>query len=242
MDRVEIAEVMPVDELPDVAVQVLLADLVERPLVRPLQHRPEAFDAVRVNHAVDVLPDAVLHRVKVVDVLEAGIGPVVIRVEGRSENHVVQYEIMQSLGFRVGYNLGFDLAGLAVFRSNDRHLANTAASGMEFLRFVLVLFKAPDVRLIDLDGAGEHGGIASEKLPDTLNQKPCAFLRHAQFAMNLHAGYSLEARYGHVNHDSPLPERDMTGLHDRPLAYAEILAASLAPVRHRLVPRCVRVV
>ena len=34
VNRVEIAEVMPADKLPDVAVQVLLADLVERPLLR----------------------------------------------------------------------------------------------------------------------------------------------------------------------------------------------------------------
>ena len=40
------------------------------------------------------------HRFEVVDVLEAGIRPVVVRVEGRTENHVVQYEIMQRFGSR----------------------------------------------------------------------------------------------------------------------------------------------
>ena len=145
VDRVEIPEVMPADKLPDVAVQVLLADLVERPLVRPLQHRPEALNAVRVRHAVDVLPDAVLHRVEVVDVLEAGIGPVVIRVEGRAEQKrcPVRNPCKVSASALSGTTSRFDLAGLAVFRSNDRHLANTAAPCMELSCWSACSFQGP---------------------------------------------------------------------------------------------------
>ena len=241
VDRVEIAEVMPADELPDVAVKVLLADLVERPLVRPLERRPEGFDPIRIRHAVDVLPDAVPNGFEVVDVFQAGIRFVVVRVEGSAKQHVVQYEIMQRLGFRVGNDLGFDLAGGPIPCADNNRLAYAAAPCMEFLVGVLVGFLAADVRLVYLNRPGEHCFI-TEELPHPLNQEPCAFLRHAQLAVNLHAGHSLEARYRHVDHDSPLTECDMTGLHDRPFAYGKILAASLAPVRHRLVPRCFRVV
>ena len=89
-------------------------------------------------------------------------------------------------GIDVLYDLGLDHASLAVFRSNDRHLANAAASGMEFLRFVLVLFQSADIRLVNFCGVGERCGFA-EKLPDTGDKEPCAFLRHAQLAVNLHA-------------------------------------------------------
>ena len=47
-------------ELGDVALQMLRADLVERALVRPFQHRPVRLNAVRVRHAADVLTDRVL--------------------------------------------------------------------------------------------------------------------------------------------------------------------------------------
>ena len=45
---------MLASELLDVAVQVLRADLVEGSGVRPLEHRPEGLDTVRVSHPLDV--------------------------------------------------------------------------------------------------------------------------------------------------------------------------------------------
>ena len=46
---------MPSGKLVDVAVQVLLADLVERALVRTLEHSPEGLNAVHVHRIPDVL-------------------------------------------------------------------------------------------------------------------------------------------------------------------------------------------
>ena len=54
--------IMPSRELADVAVKMLRAHLVVRPVVAALEHRPEALNAVRVGHPTDVLPDGMLHR------------------------------------------------------------------------------------------------------------------------------------------------------------------------------------
>lgn len=48
--------------LVDVALQMLWRHLVEGSLVRPLDHRPEGFDAVGMRHVVHVLADRVLDR------------------------------------------------------------------------------------------------------------------------------------------------------------------------------------
>jgi len=52
---------VPGRELVDKAVQVLRADVVESPVVTPLQGGPEALHAVRVRLIPDVFADAVPH-------------------------------------------------------------------------------------------------------------------------------------------------------------------------------------
>ena len=55
-------------ELIDIPLKMLRADLVEGALVRPLQHRPEGFYAIRVRLIPDVLGDVVIDLL----VVEAG--------------------------------------------------------------------------------------------------------------------------------------------------------------------------
>ena len=53
-------------KLGDVALQMLRTDLVERPFVRPLEHGPEALDAVGMRDAVNVFANRMLDRFVVV--------------------------------------------------------------------------------------------------------------------------------------------------------------------------------
>ena len=55
LQRVYRPDIVPSGKLVDVAVQVLLADLVEGPLVRPFEHSPEGLNAVHVHRIPDVL-------------------------------------------------------------------------------------------------------------------------------------------------------------------------------------------
>ena len=58
---VVLAVAVPPLQLFEVAVKVLLAHLAERADDAPLEQRPHALDAVRVNSAVNPLLDAVVH-------------------------------------------------------------------------------------------------------------------------------------------------------------------------------------
>ena len=95
---VHVAGIVLAAELVDVTLKVFLTHLVERALVGAFEHGPERLDAVRVHHTAYVLADAMLHGVEIVDVLEARVRSVVVRVEGSTEQDMIQYEIMQ--GFR----------------------------------------------------------------------------------------------------------------------------------------------
>ena len=50
------------NELIDVTMHMLLAPMMINAVVAPLQYRPNAFNTVRMNTPVDVLPDLVLDK------------------------------------------------------------------------------------------------------------------------------------------------------------------------------------
>ena len=60
VDGIALPDVVPSRELADVAIKVLWRQLVVDALVRPLEHRPEGFDALGVRHPAHILPDRVV--------------------------------------------------------------------------------------------------------------------------------------------------------------------------------------
>lgn len=82
VDSVARAVVVPPRELPHVPAQVLRAHLVVRPVVAPLEHRPEALDTVRVGLPPDVLPARVSDRL--VRAREPDVRAVLVRVDLRA--------------------------------------------------------------------------------------------------------------------------------------------------------------
>lgn len=63
--RIHVALVVAARELLNVAVKVLRAHLVIRPVMAAREHRPERFDAVGVDLSADVFAYGVLHRAMV---------------------------------------------------------------------------------------------------------------------------------------------------------------------------------
>jgi hypothetical protein len=61
--------VIPELELGDIQVQILFADLVERPDDAALQNRPKAFDGLCVDRADDVLASAIINGAMVVTLI-----------------------------------------------------------------------------------------------------------------------------------------------------------------------------
>ena len=60
VQSIEISQVVLPRKFPNVAIQVLWADLVENSLMSPLQHGPEALDSIRMGLTSHVLTNAVL--------------------------------------------------------------------------------------------------------------------------------------------------------------------------------------
>ena len=82
--------------------------------------------------------------------------------------------------------------------------------------------------------AARRTDAGAEDVADALHHAPSRRLAHVQVLVQLHAARSLQVRCHHVDCGHPLLTPQLAGLHYRALAHREILAAVLAPIRHRL--------
>ena len=227
-------------ELVQVPMQVLTCHPVIDAVVAALEQGPEPLDAVGVDRAAHVLARSAVHRVvSVLPQLPIGTGPV--RVHRGTRLDRILHESSQSLGIRCRNRLRCHIAA-TLLGTHNRRLADGSATGLEFLRFVLVPLLASAVNLVDLDDAAERRLAVPEHLADSLEHVPCGLLRDAQLAMQLHAGDPLDVGRRHVERNSPCLIAELAGLHDRSLADAEPLAAVLAGVRHGRMGRAMSVV
>ena len=224
-------------KLPNVPIKMLRADLVERAGVRPLQHRPERLNPVRVSLPADVFGDGVTDRFMLP--LDAPVGRSVIGVDRGIFLGVFLDEILQRLGIGLGNDLGADLVRVPVLHADDRRLTDRApARARQFLPLGVahVLPLAAHVGLVDLHRAvkGLFVAIFAPRLADAMQHEPRRALRDANIPMQLHAGDGLEGRDAQVDRDGPLAQRDVRPRHRRAGADGEVGAAALAPVGHRL--------
>ena len=129
-----------------------------------------------------------------------------------------------------------DLLRLAVLGPDDDNLLRLLVPAVT----VHVLVLAADVRLVNLDRAGESGIVSRDQGgPQPVREMPRALLRDTQLAVQLHRADTLEVHGHQVARDGPHLEAELAGLHDSPRPHAEALAAILlaTAVRHRLVLR-----
>ena len=92
----------------DIPLQMLRADLVERPVMRSLEHRPEAFHPVRVGLAADIFGDGVIDRLMPVVSRQSLVCRRLVRVDGRAGLRVLADEALQSGTVHTPDDLGAD--------------------------------------------------------------------------------------------------------------------------------------
>ena len=234
--RVHVAQVVLAGELLDVAVQVLRRHLVEHAGMSALEHRPEAFDAVRVRLIPDVFGDAVADRL--VGVRERFVDQRVIGVDGGARIRVVGHEAVQGQLVRpLDHFCRHTIRG-AVLGAHHGSLAGRAATRERGpFRVAHVLALPAEVRLVNLDRSGILGPAVTAVLPrlaDAMEHEPSGRLAHPDIAVQLHAADRLETRDFEVDGDRPLAERDTRVRERGPGADAEVAPAVRAPVGHRL--------
>ena len=161
---------------------------------------------------------------------------VIVRVERHASLDVLMYESGQRLSRfpteRTSDNLAVELPC-----THDRRLPCGSAAGMHLFALMPVFLQTAHIGLVNFDRAGKNRCSACGEFPHPLDKKPGGFLRHAEFAVNLHTRNALQIRCRHVDRDGPLPQRDLAGFHRRSLTYGEVLPAVAAPAIHGLVRR-----
>ena len=221
-------------KLGDVALQVLRTHLVERAVVRPLEHGPEALDAVGMRHAVNVFANRMLDRFVVVG--DAPISRRFIGVDRGIGGCVIGDEALQRLRVRLLHHLGAHGVGGAILRAHNRRLASRATT---LKRFALALWHvaalAAHVGFVNLDRTIERTVAAfAPCFPNAVQHEPRRRLRNANIPMQLHGRNRLQAGKAQVDRDGPLAQRDIGTSNRRSGANAEIGPAIRAPVGHRL--------
>ena len=223
-------------KLRNVPLQVLWANFVEGALVSALQHRPEGLDAVGVRHAPDVLGDVVVDFL-VVEAGHAAVAASGIRIDLRARRRMVRDETLHGLTVLALYNLRDNSIGLAILRTHHHRLAGRAASeSLAALGLRHILLTTANVGFIHFNRTVERSvAFRSPRFPNAMQHEPRRRLRHANVALQLHAGDRLQAGETQIDGDDPLAERYFRPLHRGARLHAEVGSAVRAPVWHLLV-------
>lgn len=141
------------------------------------------------------------------------VGRCLVGIDRGVFRRVLHDEVLQRGTVGAGNHLGPDLLRLAVLRTDHGFLAHRAASGPRQL-FALgvghVLPLAVDVRLIDLDGTDKVAAVNRQRVTDAVGHEPCALLRDAKIAMQLHGRYALQGSGAKVDADGPLAKGNLS--------------------------------
>ena len=225
---------MLASEFGDVALQMLRRHLVERPVMRSLEHRPERLYSIGVRLTPDIFVDRVIDGL-MLEFRHPSVGRRVICVDRRARLGVLADKALQRRAVRPTHDLGPNLVAIAILDADHRRLSDRATALVHRLalakRHVPAL--AAEVALVDFNRAVELVVIVFRPgFADTVKHEPRGRLRHADIALQLHGRNRFQAGQAQVDRNGPLAQRDFRPLHGGARLHAEIGAAVRAPVGH----------
>jgi hypothetical protein len=230
----DVAVIETEGELVNVAVQVLFAGVVIDAMDAALHHGKDAFNAVRGDVIADIFPVAVVHGLMVEEqTAYALIGARFIGMDFRARLNAPMNGGVErgSVGI---LNLHGDHFAAALAHGEDTGLADCAATSLELLAFVLVLFQPTEIGLVHFDNALKLCQFIAAGLAETAKDKPSRLLRYADFLRQLHRGNALARRHKQIHRVNPLVQRNVRPLENRARAHREIFLALVAKVESRL--------
>ncbi len=240
--RVEFTDVVATCELADVPMQMLRTDLMERTLVRPLEHGPERFHAVGVDLAANVLAHRMLDRFMLER--DALIGGSLIGVDGSVRVHIPSHEALQCLSVRRRHDSSHNLVGRPVLGSDDCCLSN-GSPACQFLALGVGHIAAlpAHIGLVHFNRAGKQVAVTRrQSLADAVCHVPRGPLRYRDVPVQLHAGDALEIRCDEEQGEEPVLIAKVRRFHERSCLDREEPSAApqfalAAAVGHSLVLR-----
>jgi hypothetical protein len=213
-------------EFIDIALHVLDGEVVINAVVTTLQDCPDAFDAVGVRHAVNVLLGAVVDRAVIV-AIDARVGRMRVGAEHRIIFYIRDYGVLNRAGLGIREDNGLYVA-TTFAHAKHSGLPSAASASMEFLALVLVLFLAAKIRLVGFNDARQQAATIraiAARLADALKHEPRRLLRDAEFLADLHGRNALARRRYQVHGVQPFIQGDVRALENRARADGEVLLA-----------------
>ena len=224
----EDARVAPVVEPPlqffEVAVDVLQADLVERPDDRPFEQRPDALDAVRVQVPDDPLLRGVVDRlVPRVVVRDAHVALEFVGVNGLG---LVPDGLSDESVERVPAHVRDTLeAHLATTLDGSRNVDLVGAASLAALTPNL----SSDHRFVHFHDAKQRRAtqaVVAHSLADAVAEVPRRPVgTDAEHLLHLVGADALLRDAHQVDGEEPLLQRQVSVVHDRPSRHRELVAA-----------------
>ena len=205
---------------------------MKRAFVRPLEHRPEGLDPVRVRLSFYVLGNGMADRLVV---RQARVSAVVVGIHLRARLGPISDEVLERIAVRARNYGGAHAVGRAVLRAHDGSFADRPATSVQFLASVFVLLFAAEIGFVDFDRATERFPVGpAPRFTNAVQHEPSRRLGDPDIPMQLHARNALKASEAKVDRNGPLAQRDIRPGYRRSRAHREVTPAVGAPVRHRL--------
>jgi len=237
-----IADLVTVFVLARVETECLLIDIAEemkgfngniRSAQLTFQKRPEVFDSICVNCAVNVVLKVIDDLVHVVGI-HSEICGVLICVENRASVDAIEDGVAQCYFATVRNNASADLAITFQHPHDDRFAPIFFAAVLHPLAANLmhVARLATDESLINFNFRTRttefHKRLVLKSKPKALQHKPCRLLGDAKRSVNLHTGDAILAIDKHPESSHPLVQAERRILKDCADLHRELLIASTA--------------
>ena len=124
-----------------------------------------------------------------------------------------------------------DRTAAALSHTKNRRLANRAASSLELLELMLVLFEAAYEGFVNFDDALQLFKLRSARLAQPMKDEPCGLLRDPDFLGELHGRNALASRHKQIHRVDPLVQRNVRPLENRSGSNREVLFALIAAIK-----------
>lgn len=227
----DVAFIQPEREFINVAVEMLRAGVMIDADQAALQDGENAFDPVRGHAPAHVLSRAVID----------GIVNKARPADARVRAAFVSMQSRPGLDMPVNGGLDRflvrrrdwhgDCSPAALTHAKHSRLADRAATSLEPLGFVFVLFEAAHIGFIDFDDALQLFELRSARFAQPVKNEPSRLLGDPDFLGELHGRNALTRGHKLVHRVNPLVQRNVRPLENRSGSHGEVLVALIAAIK-----------